>query len=116
MQCNLAIPAANPVQPDPKLQMSSALERTVWVLGRRRLRQCSNDLRFSLHGRTTTTQREAQREAQRLAPSFQSLACSAHKPGLLVCRFPATQVIQQRSPIRASSYEFRIIIGQSELL
>lgn len=111
-QCNLAIPAANPVQPDPKLQMSSALERTVWVLGGRRLRQCSNDLRFSLHGRIRTTQREA----QRLAPNFQSIACSAHKPGLLVCRLPATQVIQQRSPIRAASYEFRIIIGQSELL
>lgn len=39
MQCNSAIPAGNPVQPDPNVQMSSALERTVWVAGGRRLRQ-----------------------------------------------------------------------------
>ena len=49
-------------------------------------------------------------------PNFQFLACTARRHGLLARPLSGTQVIQQRSPIRASSYKSRIIIGQSALL
>lgn len=76
--------------------MSSALERTAWVMP---AAECSNDLRLSTHGRTVP----------RPQPPISCMHCS-HVPGAHSFWHSGNT---QRSPIRASSYQPRIVIGQS---
>lgn len=74
--------------------MSSALERTVWVTP---AAVRSNDLRLSTHGRTVP----------RPQPPISCMHCS-HVPGAHSFWHSSNT---QRSPIRASSYQPRIVIG-----
>lgn len=114
MQCNFGDPCTqdNPVQPDPKLQMSSALERTVWVAGGWTcLRQCAAMIFRLFHTRQQLDHPTATDSAS--PPTCNLLHAVLHVPGPPSFWHSSNT---QRSPVRASSYRPRIVIGQAPLL